>query len=155
MPDSILNLSDDATARYNNESSLISPVSAYSGVRAALLRQQRRVGTEGGAIMVGRDIGTVVMPDAAVKIYLDADLKERTRRRLVEMQKRGEVTDRSVVRAGLERRDRIDSTREAAPLKPAQDASVVDSTHMTVEEVVCRVEAIVRETMRRCAEHHA
>ena len=71
------------------------------------------------------------------------------------MQERGAVTDRSEVRASLERRDRIDSSRDAAPLKPAEDASVVDSTHMTVEEVVCRVEAIVREAIRRCAQHHA
>ncbi len=123
----------------------VSPVSAYPGVRAALTAQQRRIGAPGGVVMVGRDIGTVVLPQAQVKIYLDATVEERARRRHLEVLERGESSDYEEVLEDLKRRDRIDSTREKAPLRAAEDAVVVDSTGKRIEEVVARAEAIVRE----------
>ncbi|MFO7917668.1 MAG: (d)CMP kinase [Anaerolineae bacterium] len=123
----------------------VSPVSAYPGVRAALTEQQRRIGAAGGVVMVGRDIGTVVLPQAQVKIYLDATVEERARRRHLEILERGKSAGYEEVLEDLRRRDRIDSTREQAPLQAAEDAVVVDSTGKRIEEVVARAEAIVRE----------
>ncbi len=122
----------------------VSPVSAYPGVRAALLEQQRRIAAGGRVVMVGRDIGTVVLPDAGLKIYLDASLEERARRRCEEMRARGQPTDYEKVLAAMRRRDQIDSQRAAAPLRPAEDAIVVDSTTMDVNAVLARVLALVR-----------
>ena len=123
----------------------VSPVAAYPGVRDALRGFQRRIGARGGVVMVGRDIGTVVLPDADVKIYLDATLEERARRRHVENLDRGRPSDYGRVREELQRRDLIDSTRTTAPLTIAPDAVYVDSTDMTVEEVVARILDAVRE----------
>jgi len=120
----------------------VSPVSAYRGVRLALTRQQRRIGAAGGVVMVGRDIGSVVLPEAEVKIYLDATLEERARRRYLEALQRGTPRDYAEVLEDLKRRDHIDSTREQAPLCVAEGAVVIDSTAMTVEEVVARIEAL-------------
>lgn len=125
----------------------VSPVAAYPGVREALTRQQRRIGGAGGVVMVGRDIGTVVLPSADVKIYLDASLEERARRRHVETLQRGQPSDYQEVLADLQRRDRIDSTRDAAPLRAAPDAVRIDSTHMSIDEVVTRAEALARAAM--------
>ena len=121
----------------------VSPVSAYRGVRAALTRQQRRIGVAGRVVMVGRDIGTEVLPQAQVKIYLDASVQERARRRHRERLARREPSCYQDALDDLQHRDRIDSSREAAPLRPAQDAIVIDSTDMTVDEVVARIEAAV------------
>jgi CMP/dCMP kinase len=122
----------------------VSPVSAYVGVREALTAKQRRIGAVGGVVMVGRDIGTVVLPQAEVKIYLDASVEERARRRHREIVERGQDAEYDVVLAELRRRDRIDSSREAAPLRAADDAILLDSTDLTIEEVVERALAIVR-----------
>jgi len=123
----------------------VSPVAAYRGVRDALRDSQRRIGVAGGVVMVGRDIGTVVMPEADAKIYLDATLEERARRRHRENLQRGRPSGYAQVKAELERRDRIDSTRDVAPLTMAPDAVYIDSTHMTVDEVVARVLEVVRQ----------
>ncbi|MGC9359954.1 MAG: (d)CMP kinase [Anaerolineae bacterium] len=130
----------------------VSPVSAYPGVRRALTARQRAIGKEGGVVMVGRDIGTVVLPDAEVKVYLDASLQERARRRHLEDQRRGKESDLDEVMAELERRDQIDSTRAAAPLRPADDATIIDSTNMTANQVVDRILALVREKTDALAE---
>ena len=127
----------------------VSPVSAYAGVREALTRQQRRIGGAGGVVMVGRDIGTVVLPSAEVKIYLDASPEERARRRHQENLQHGQPSDYAQVLADLQRRDRIDSTRASAPLRAAEDAVCIDSTRMTIGEVVARAEALVREALAR------
>jgi len=121
----------------------VSPVSAYPGVRAALTARQRAIGAAGGVVMVGRDIGTVVLPEAEIKVYLDASLHERARRRHLEDLRRGKPSDLADVIRDLERRDRIDSTRAAAPLRPADDAIIVDSTNLTADQVVERVLALV------------
>lgn len=122
----------------------VSPVSAYPGVRRALSEQQRRIGQAGRVVMVGRDIGTVVLPDADLKIYLDATLAERARRRYLERTARGEQVEMSQVQQDVRRRDEYDSTRQHAPLAAAEDAIVVDSTGLTVDEVLQRVLSLVR-----------
>jgi cytidylate kinase len=121
----------------------VSPVSAYPGVRAAMTAQQRRIGLAGRVVMVGRDIGTVVLPEADLKIYLDATAQERARRRQLEIELRGEHADFRDVLASLLKRDQIDSGRAAAPLRPAQDAVFVDSTNLDVAGVMSVVERLV------------
>lgn len=117
----------------------VSKVSAYPGVRAAMVLQQRRIASRGCIVMVGRDIGTVVLPDADLKIFLDASPEERARRRWSEEQARGIVRVYNDVLAEVRRRDRIDSTRKVAPLKPANDAIIIDSTTFSIEEVVTMI----------------
>ena len=126
----------------------VSPVSAYPGVRGAMVRQQRRVAADGRVVMVGRDIGTVVLPEADLKIYLDANVTERACRRWRELQTRGEDADCRTVLASMRRRDEIDSHREVAPLRAAEDAVVVDTTELSVEAVLGRLEQLVEE--REC-----
>lgn len=121
----------------------VSPVSAYGGVRAALTAQQRRMGVRGGIVMVGRDIGTVVLPDADLKVYLDATLEQRADRRYREMIARGESPDFCEVLVAVRRRDEIDSGRALSPLRPAEDAAVIDTTMMTVAEVMEQLVALV------------
>ncbi len=122
----------------------VSPVSAYRGVRSALTRQQRRIGQRGDVVMVGRDIGTVVLPNADLKIYLDASAEERARRRYLEIQARGGQADYEEILRKVRERDRIDSTRDVAPLKAAEDAIVVDSDKLTADEVFEQVLALVK-----------
>jgi cytidylate kinase len=121
----------------------VSPVSAYAGVRAALTAQQRRIAQQGRIVMVGRDIGTVVLPDADLKIYLDATLQERVDRRYRETLARGEAADFDQVLASVQRRDEIDSGRALAPLRAAHDAIVIDTTAMGIQEVLECVLALV------------
>lgn len=113
----------------------VSVVSAYRGVRRSLSAQQRRIGQRGKIVMVGRDIGTVVLPEADLKIYLDATAEERARRRYEEVIARGEDADYGEILAKVRERDRIDSTRDVAPLKAAEDAVIVDSDSLNAEEV--------------------
>lgn len=121
----------------------VSPVSAYPGVRKALTDQQRRIGRRGRIVMVGRDIGTVVLPEADLKIYLDATVEERARRRYREILERGEEADYEEVLASMRWRDKIDSEREAAPLRPADDAIIIDTTELSIAEVLARVEELI------------
>ncbi|GAB4503056.1 MAG: (d)CMP kinase [Anaerolineales bacterium] len=113
----------------------VSVVSAYAGVRRALTAQQRRIGLRGRVVMVGRDIGTVVLPEADLKIYLDASAEERARRRYDELIARGESADYDEILAKVIARDRIDSTRDLAPLKAADDAILLDSDHLNADQV--------------------
>jgi cytidylate kinase len=110
-------------------------VSAIAGVRDALVEQQRRIG-QGGVVMAGRDIGTVVFPDADHKFFLTASLEEKVRRRAAQYARRGEVVDEDAMRREVEARDRVDTERAVAPLRPAPDAIVIDTDHLTVDEVV-------------------
>jgi CMP/dCMP kinase len=123
----------------------VSPVSAYAGVRRALTRQQRRIGARGRIVMVGRDIGTVVLPDADLKIYLDATLAERAGRRYREIVARDGTADYEQVLASVRRRDEIDSSRDLSPLQAAEDAIVIDTTLLGVEEVLAQVMTLVEE----------
>lgn len=122
----------------------VSVVSAYPGVRAALSRQQRRIGQRGRVVMVGRDIGTVVLPEADLKIYLDASAEERARRRFKEMTARGADVNFEDILEKVIARDRIDSTRDVAPLKAAADAVVIDSDKLSVDEVFEKVLALCK-----------
>jgi cytidylate kinase len=122
----------------------VSPVSAYPGVRQALTEQQRRIGRRGRIIMMGRDIGTVVLPEADLKVYLGATAEERARRRHHEILERGEEADYEKVLASMRQRDKIDSEREAAPLRPADDAVIIDTTGLSIAEVLAKVEELVR-----------
>ncbi len=114
----------------------VSVVSAYAGVRKALSEQQRRIGLRGKVIMVGRDIGTVVLPEADLKIYLDASAEERARRRFDEIIARGEQANYDEILRKVIERDRIDSTRAVAPLRPAEDAVIIDSDKLTADQVL-------------------
>jgi CMP/dCMP kinase len=122
----------------------VSPVSAYRGVRQALASQQRRIGLRGQVVMVGRDIGTVVLPEADLKIYLDASAEERARRRYDEIIKRGGQADYEQILAGVRNRDQIDSTRAFSPLRAAEDAIILDSDQLNADEVFARVESLCR-----------
>ncbi|MBI5035410.1 MAG: (d)CMP kinase [Chloroflexi bacterium] len=126
----------------------VSPVSAYAGVRSAMTVQQRRIGQQGHVVMVGRDIGTVVLPEADLKIYLDASEEERARRRYKERLERGEQVEFESVLKEIRNRDQIDSSRSVAPLKKADDAIYLDSTGMTAAQVVERVLDMVKERER-------
>jgi cytidylate kinase len=122
----------------------VSPVSAYRDVRRALASQQRRIGLRGHVIMVGRDIGTVVLPEADLKIYLDASAPERARRRYKEILQRGGQADFEQVLAGVRNRDEIDSNRAFSPLRAARDAIIIDSEKLNADEVFAQVEALCR-----------
>ena len=120
----------------------VSPASAYAGVRKAMTEQQRRIGQRGQVVMVGRDIGTVVLPDADLKIYLDASVEERARRRYEECRCRGENPDYEEILASMRRRDQIDSTRAVAPLRPAADAVIVSTDGLDIDAVLARIVAL-------------
>ncbi|MBA4384285.1 MAG: (d)CMP kinase [Anaerolinea sp.] len=122
----------------------VSKVSAYAGVRKAMTEQQRRIGERGNMVMVGRDIGTVVFPDAKFKIYLEASPEERARRRYVEVQKRGDSTSYEEILSSIRKRDAVDSSREVAPLKPSDDAYVIDSDGKTIDIVLEEALKIIR-----------
>jgi cytidylate kinase len=113
----------------------VSPVAAHPEVRAAMLPLQRRIAADGNVVMVGRDIGTVVMPNAELKIYLDASPEERARRRWVEERERGLERSREAVLADVRQRDEMDSSRATAPLRPAEDAVVLDTEGMSLDAV--------------------
>ncbi len=114
----------------------VSPVSAYAGVRTALSAKQRRIGERGKVVMVGRDIGTVVFPEAELKIYLDASVEERARRRYLELKDRHELADYDEILAAMRRRDQIDSNRKVAPLRPARDARILCSDGLDADQVL-------------------
>ena len=122
----------------------VSIVSAYVGVRRALSAQQRRIGQRGQVVMVGRDIGTVVLPEADLKVYLDASAAQRARRRFDELRARSGRADYDEILAQVLERDRIDSTRAVAPLRPAADALILDSDKLDADEVFARVLELCR-----------
>jgi len=117
----------------------VSIVSAYPAVRKTLSKKQRQIGLQGNVVMMGRDIGTIILPDADMKIYLDASIEERADRRYQERLSRGEKVDYEAILFVLRERDKIDSTREVAPLKPADDAIVIDTDGYSIQEVFERI----------------
>jgi cytidylate kinase len=120
-----------------------STVAAHPEVRAALLTKQRALMASGNYVAEGRDIGTVVAPDAPVKAFLTADPEERARRRAAELERRGQSIDREEVAAAIEQRDTLDSTRSAAPLRRAEDAELIDTTGLDPGQVADQVMALV------------
>jgi cytidylate kinase len=128
-------------------SRLASSISKQRGVREALVQMQRKMGKEGGVILEGRDVGTVVFPDADVKFYLDAESGERARRRYDEMVEKGVKVDFKETREELLQRDHNDMHRVHSPLKKADDAVSIDSTHRSAEEVVEEMVRVIKEKM--------
>ena len=121
----------------------VSLVSRVPRVREAMVALQRQLATRGAIVMAGRDIGTVVLPDAPLKVYLDASQNERARRRHAELRAAGREVALEAVRDDLARRDKIDSERQVSPLRPAEDAIVIETDQLSLEDVVERIIGLV------------
>lgn len=128
-----------------------SPVAAIPGVRRRLVEQQRALARRGGVVMDGRDIGTVVLPDADVKLFLTASARERAKRRWLELQAAGHQVSLDDIQRDLEERDRRDTQRAVSPLRKADDAVEIDTTDKSVDEVVRQVLDIVRKEQLTCS----
>lgn len=135
--------------RENEVSSAASAVSAVPAVREILVRRQQEMAKEQSVVMDGRDIGTHVLPNATLKVYLTASVEERARRRFKELQDRGEEVPYERLLEEIKQRDWDDSHREASPLRQAEDAVLLDSSGMTREEVIEKVLFLARERMGR------
>jgi cytidylate kinase len=146
--DVILN-GEDSTWRIRSKKvdQNVSLISAYPGVRAALTKQQQRIGKRGGVVMAGRDIGTVVLPNAELKIYLDASVEERARRRYEELTMRGEEVDLANIEEDMRQRDETDTNRKVAPLRAASDAIVIRSDGKLANEVLEQAIRLATERM--------
>ena len=132
-----------AAIRRPDAGELASRVSTRPVVRERLVALQRQLGATGGVVMEGRDIGTVVFPNAEVKLYLTADPGVRARRRALELRGRGEAVDEAALAREIEARDRRDSARSHSPLRPAADARILDTSAFTLEQVVAQMERVV------------
>lgn len=124
----------------------VSQVSVLKEVRNAMVAQQRKMGKEKAVVMDGRDIGTVVFPSAELKLFLTADILTRAFRRQKELLEREDMVDMDAIIANLNQRDQIDSTRKESPLVKAQDAIILDTTHVTIDE---QVDEVIRLAMRQ------
>lgn len=124
-----------------------SQIAAFPNVRSALLERQRAFAQPPGLIADGRDMGTVVFPEARVKIFLTASAEARAERRFKQLQSKGELVDKAVLIADIQERDYRDSTRAISPLKPAEDAVIIDSTNYGIEEVFNNIMAIIRRNI--------
>jgi cytidylate kinase len=129
----------------------VSLVSSYAGVRQEMVRRQRQFGQRGSVVMVGRDIGTVVMPDAPLKLYVTASAEERARRRWHDRQEQGHENSYEAILADVQRRDRFDSSRQHSPLRPAGDAVIIDTSHLTPDEIIARILVLVDGRISRPA----
>ena len=129
--------------RENDVNDIVSPVSTLSIVRNKLLEVQRKIAEGKNVIMEGRDIGTVVFPNADVKIYLDASPEERAKRRVIQNKEKGIECSYEEVLEGIKDRDKRDSTRKIAPLKQAEDAIYIDSSNLSIEEVTEKIIKII------------
>lgn len=128
----------------------VSTVSAHGKVREQLVRQQQKIAENGGVVMDGRDIGTAVLPDAEVKIFLVASVLERAERRFKENQTKGIMTDFETLKEEIEQRDYLDSHREVSPLKQAEDAIRIDTTGKSIEEVVVAIQEVIQSKREEC-----
>jgi cytidylate kinase len=142
----LLNGADvSAAIRTPRVTKIVSDVSKVPGVRSILVEAQKMLARSGGVVMEGRDIGTVVMPDARYKFYLVASALERAGRRARDLEKMGFSVNLKDLADEIKRRDHIDSNREADPLKPAEDAIIIDCTSMSAEEVINNIVTTVAE----------
>jgi len=123
--------------------SVISVISAHPSLREIMVRKQQEMAADGGVVMDGRDIGTVVLPDADVKIYMLATVAERAKRRFEELAAKGITMTLDDIKHDILQRDRLDSEREIAPLKPAIDAVIIDTSHMTIDQQVAKVMQVI------------
>jgi len=136
--------SDTGTRLFDPEvSSAVSTVAALPGIRTAMVAEQRAIAAEGPVVMAGRDIGTVVLPDARFKFYLTASVEERADRRAKEFAERGIDVGIDEVREQIEERDRLDQNRVVAPLRPAGDALIIDSTLLQAGDVLAHMLAVI------------
>jgi cytidylate kinase len=129
----------------------VSLVSSYVGVRKEMVRRQREFGQRGNVVMVGRDIGTVVMPDASLKLYITATAEERARRRWRDRNEQGHSNSFAAILADVERRDAFDSSRKHSPLRPADDAIIIDTSDMTPDEIIVEILGLVDGRLPRPA----
>lgn len=136
-----------ARIRERDVTEAASRVSVHPAVRERMVVRQREMGMAGGVVMEGRDIGTAVFPDADVKIFLDAHADVRAGRRVQQHAEKGVATAHSAVAAEMRERDLRDQTRTVSPLVAAEDAHIIDSSHMTVEQVIAEAEQVVREKL--------
>ena len=135
---------DDLELRTAEAGQAASKVAAFPAVREALLDLQKAFACQpGGAILDGRDIGTVICPDARIKLWIDADIAERARRRRLELEQKGEVISQAQMLSELERRDARDRSRPTAPMKKADDAVLIDTTDMDIDAAVDKARAVV------------
>lgn len=134
-----MNVEEEIRRMYVSER--VSEVSAVAEVRHAMVAQQQKMGRGKSIVMDGRDIGTVVFPEAELKIFMTADLLMRAQRRQAELLAKGDMVDLPEIVANLQKRDHIDTHREESPLRQAEDALLIDNTHMTVDE---QVETVIR-----------
>lgn len=125
----------------------VSEVSAHEAVRRELVKKQQEIAKASGVVMDGRDIGTAVLPNAEVKIFLVASVVERAERRYKENQSKGIMTDFQTLKEEIEHRDLLDSTRKISPLKKAADAELLDTTGMTIQQVVTSIKEIVEKKL--------
>ena len=137
----------EAEIRQMEVSNLVSPVSEISKVRRKLVEQQRKMGNGRGVVMDGRDIGTVVFPNAELKIFMTADLQVRSERRKLELAEKGTTVDLNDVIDNLKSRDIIDSSREDSPLKKADDAHLVDTSNVTFDEQVNQIFKLINQKL--------
>jgi cytidylate kinase len=126
----------------------VSLVSSFAKVREEMVGRQKSIARSGGVVMDGRDIGTVVLPDAEVKIFMTATAEERALRRYKENMAKGMTTSLEELTEDMKRRDHLDSTRTISPLKKADDAIVLDSTHLEIDEVVKRILGIIEANLK-------
>lgn len=137
----------DVTGRLRTEEvgNIASKVSAYPSVRSCLKELQRRTAEENDVVMDGRDIGTVILPNAPLKVFLTASVSVRAKRRFLELTEKGEECDIKKIEADIRERDERDMTRETAPLKQAEDAILLDSSDLSIDEVVSKLLELCRE----------
>jgi len=135
--------------RHPDVTAAVSPISAMKLVREKMVAQQRQIAKNGGVVMDGRDIGTVVFPNADLKLFFTASPEKRAIRRMKELAAKGIIIDKEVILQQIVERDRYDSTREIAPLKQADDAILIDNTDMTLDEQSALVLQLAQETINR------
>jgi len=142
---------DDVTReiRSRSVSNLVSVVCQHRKVRELMVSLQRQLAKKGGVVVEGRDIGTVVFPEADLKIYLDASLSERVSRRAEDLEKLGEGVELEKVKQEIQERDRLDSTRDVAPLRKACDAILLDNTNLSLEEEVVAIERLIKPMTKK------
>ncbi|HTU83075.1 MAG TPA: (d)CMP kinase [Candidatus Acidoferrales bacterium] len=139
----------EAALQSNEVETIVSTVAAHAEVRTAMVRAQRRIAAASRVVMAGRDIGTVVLPNAQVKIFLTASVSARVARRRAQLRAAGVDVDVHRLTQEIEERDRIDRTRAVSPLAPAPDAHVIDSSDISAERVVDEICAVVAVTLAR------
>jgi len=134
---------DESQLQSNAVNAVVSTVAAHAAVREAMVEQQRAIAARGAVVMAGRDIGTVVLPDAAVKVFLTASVEARVARRREQLALAGVDVASHSLKEEIEERDRLDRTRPIAPLAPAADSHVIDSSALSADEVVAAIAALV------------